>query len=152
MLEDEPDVSLFRDDVQVNLVPLGATIHGKANYMKALASLRWATALAVDDAEVGHRLVVSDGAIRVRWTARLQMRQLVRSASAEAKVVDGISVYHLDARGCVREHSVENVATHGGQLNSLSTVDGLGGALGLLGLPNRERELAGAGACCSAAT
>ena len=115
MLVAEPDLSLFVDEVQLHFASgsgPAATFRGKQAYRTALKTIRSAhRMIAADEAEIGHRMVISDGAVRVRWTARLWVRQPLGSGRA---IVDGISVYELDARGLVRAHRVENIATSGG--------------------------------------
>ena len=128
MLVAEPDLSLFTE--QVEFGAFGTSVRGIEQYRKALSSLRWANKVAVDNSEIGVRLVLSGGTIRVRWNARLWMKALGRSTT-EPTVIDGISIYELDAKGRVRAHRVENVATHGGQL-SPALSSGLTGAWGTL--------------------
>ena len=124
MLESEPDLSLFMNNVEFEGGPFGSSVQGLDRYKRALGSLRWANKVANVDAEIGTRIVLSGGAVRVRWTACMRMRQSPAMAklglggiSEPSAVVDGISVYELDSRGHVRKHRLENVATHGGQLS-----------------------------------
>jgi len=123
MLVSEPDLSLFTETMEFCGGPW--SVRGLERYRKALGSLRWAKKVAKVDTEVGTRIVLSGGAVRVRWTCKVG-----------AAVVDGISVYELNARGHVKTHRLENIATHGGDLNRppISTaLAQLTGALDLIG-------------------
>ena len=104
MLESEPDLSGFMETMEFCGGPF--EVRGLDRYRKALSSLRWAKKVAKVDAEVGTRIVLSGGAVRVRWTCKVG-----------AAVVDGISVYELNARGHVKRHRLENIATHGGEFD-----------------------------------
>ena len=150
MLVAEPDLSLFVDEVQLHFVtrsgpaaegPAGVPpIRGKQAYRTALKTIRSAhRMIAAGEAEIGHRMVVSDRAVRVRWTARLWVRRPLGTGRA---IVDGISVYELDARGLVRAHRVENIATSGGHQLSHHplVVSDLGASWAIPGLAPRERR------------
>lgn len=154
MLLAEPDLSLFRDEVTLHFSGgsgPAATIRGKQAYRTALKTVRSVhRMIAAGEAEIGYRMAVSDGAVRVRWTARLWVRQPLGSGRA---IVDGISVYELDARGLVRSHRVENIATSGGHqlsphpLHPLVVSD-LGARLGPWAFPGlAPREPRGAAPC-----
>jgi len=104
MLDSEPDLSLFTETMEFSGGSL--RVRGLERYKSLLSSLRWAKKVAKVDAEVGTRIVLSGGAVRVRWTCKVG-----------GAVVDGISVYELTVRGHVKTHRLENIATHGGDLN-----------------------------------
>ena len=56
LLEAEPDLSQFMDELTFS-TPIGASLQGIAKYRRALDALRWARKLAVDEAEIGQRIV-----------------------------------------------------------------------------------------------
>ena len=103
LLDSEPDLSLFTETMEFSGGSL--RVRGLERYKSLLSSLRWAKKVAKVDAEVGTRIVLSGGAVRVRWTCKVG-----------GAVVDGISVYELTVRGHVKTHRLENIATHGGDL------------------------------------
>ena len=104
LLDSEPDLSLFTETMEFSGGSL--RVRGLERCKSLLSSLRWAKKVAKVDAEVGTRIVLSGGAVRVRWTCKVG-----------GAVVDGISVYELTVRGHVKTHRLENIATHGGDLN-----------------------------------
>lgn len=67
--------------------------------------------------EVGARLVVSDGKIRVRWNAKLTMNApfgalpgLARDEAGRPLVyVDGVSVYEVNSKGNIFKHELQDI-------------------------------------------
>lgn len=111
-----PDLSIFTEGIELHDVS-GAKLRGKAQYERVFGMLRFLRRAAMQHAELTHRLVVHDHSIRMRWTAKLWMRDpaldfIPGMGSVEAKLVymDGVSVYELDVHGFIRTHRLENVA------------------------------------------
>lgn len=124
-----PDFSIFSDNV-VLCDPSGEQrLSGKDAYARMFDALRFIRRGAMQDATLTHRLVVSDRTIRVRWHAKLWMRDPATGfntlANGEAAVVqlDGISVYELDDDALVRVHRLENIVVNGKEQTAVTNLN-----------------------------
>lgn len=86
-----PDLSIFTEGIELHDVS-GAKLRGKAQYERVFGMLRFLRRAAMQHAELTHRLVVHDHSIRMRWTAKLWMRDpaldfIPGMGSVEAKLV-----------------------------------------------------------------
>jgi len=111
-----PDFSVFTDDIQltgVNRVGLD----GLQRYKRVFDVLRFLRNTTMVHDEVGARLVVSDGKIRVRWNAKLTMNApfgalpgLARDEAGRPLVyVDGVSVYEVNSKGNIFKHELQDI-------------------------------------------
>lgn len=83
--------------------------------------LRFLRSTMMSAAEVTYRLVVQNDTIRVRWCAKLWMRDPLavvvlpgKSKDAGALVqLDGVSIYELNADGLIRLHRLDDIALTG---------------------------------------
>ena len=81
--------------------------------------LRFLRRTTMQDAQVTYRLVVQDERIRVRWSAKLWMRDpalgMTKLPNGEQALVhlDGVSNYDLDKEGKIRKHTLENIVMRG---------------------------------------
>jgi len=116
----KPDFSIFTRDVELH-DPSGRRLRGLNQYEKVFDMLRFLRRTTMQDAKMTYRLVVTDGKIRVRWTAKLWMRDpatgLTTMANGEPAVVhlDGVSNYELDDEGKVCKHVMENIILRGSE-------------------------------------
>merc|ERR1719163_2049540 len=117
----KPDFSIFTEDVVLR-DPSGAPrLSGLDQYSRVFDMLRFLRRGTMQDAQLTHSLVVSDSTIRVRWNAKLWMRDPALGfntlANGEAALVhlDGVSVYELNDAGLVRAHGLENIVISGGE-------------------------------------
>ena len=118
MLHAAPDFSIFSENVVLSSAGKKYTVEGMERYMRVYDVLRFIRNTTMVDDEVGARITVSDGTIRVRWTAKLAMTApfaalpglSTRDESGRPVVfVDGVSAYELNATGFVYRHRLENV-------------------------------------------
>jgi len=113
----KPDFSIFRSDVELH-DPSGKRLQGLKQYERVFDMLRFLRRTTMQDAQLTQRLVISGEAVRVRWSAKLWMRDPAlgyNTFAGEPVLVhlDGISVYDLDAKGFVRAHRLENLQLTG---------------------------------------
>mgnify|MGYP006151648965 CR=1 FL=1 len=120
ILEREPDdLSVFRHDL--TLTGVGPTIAGMKDYRRLLAGLRLGVGAASSSSEVTYRLMVSGSAIRVRWCAKVwlrdptfELRSLLQHRELKPMQIDGVSIYELDDAARIIEHRIEHVELSGG--------------------------------------
>merc|ERR1719440_2584787 len=114
----KPDLSIFTEHVELR-DPSGKRLKGKENYEKVFDALRFLRRTTMQDAQVTYRLVVVDMKIKVRWSAKLWMRDPIIGSTSmyngEPAVVhlDGVSNYDLDDNGQIYKHSIENIVMNG---------------------------------------
>jgi hypothetical protein len=124
-LFDRPqDLSLFADTVELRGPDGNARTHGLGQYTALFDLLRFVRRVAMDDATLTHRIVIEDRSVRLRWSAKLHMKDPtfgLTSFGGEPVVVhvDGVSVYDLDGRGHVHVHRLENVVMSGRDRDAL---------------------------------
>ena len=115
---EKPDFSIFRKDIELH-DPSGKRLTGLSQYEKVFDMLRFLRRTTMQDAQVTYRLVVADERIRVRWTAKLWMRDpalgITTTPNGDRAVVhlDGVSNYDLDSEGKIRKHTIENIILRG---------------------------------------
>ena len=117
MLRREPDFSIYTEAISLAASDGKNTLEGLARYTQVFDALRFIRNTTMVHDEVGMRLVVSDGTIRVRWHAKLTMNALFtalptlsRDESGRPVVfVDGVSVYDVNTTGYVYQHVFEDV-------------------------------------------
>jgi len=118
MLHTAPDFTIFTDDIQLSGAGSSTpSLAGKERYMHLFGALRFLRNTTMVHDEVGARLVVSDGTIRVRWHAKLTLTSafaalpgLARDKSCRPVVwVDGVSMYEVNGDGLVHRHVLEDV-------------------------------------------
>eukprot|EP00325_Prymnesiales_sp_UTEX-LB-985_P013177 CAMPEP_0174754622 /NCGR_PEP_ID=MMETSP1094-20130205/105831_1 /TAXON_ID=156173 /ORGANISM="Chrysochromulina brevifilum, Strain UTEX LB 985" /LENGTH=422 /DNA_ID=CAMNT_0015960501 /DNA_START=29 /DNA_END=1297 /DNA_ORIENTATION=- len=118
MFTQKPDLSIFTKDVQL-WDPSGKRLSGITQYSRVFDLLIFLRRTTMQDAQVTYRLVVADEKIRVRWSAKLWMRDpalgLTKTVTGEPAVVhlDGVSNYELDHEGRIRRHRLENIVLRG---------------------------------------
>jgi hypothetical protein len=109
-----PDLSIFTEDVQLHDTT-GVRLRGKPQYERAFGMLRFIKRAALQQVEVTHRMVVHEQTIRMRWTAKVWLRDpnldKMGMGQIQAKLVylDGVSVYSLNDKGIIYRHRLENV-------------------------------------------
>mmetsp|Transcript_2133 Transcript_2133/g.5858 ORF Transcript_2133/g.5858 Transcript_2133/m.5858 type:complete len:294 (-) Transcript_2133:87-968(-) len=103
----------------------GVRLRGKTQYERIFGMLRFIKRAALQHVELTHRLVVHDQTIRMRWTAKVWMRDpnldKMGMGAIQAKLVylDGVSVYLLNDKGLIYRHRLENIVLR----NSGQTAD-----------------------------
>jgi len=107
LFDDKPDYSIFAQNVELH-DPSGKRLQGVAQYEKVFDMLRFLRRTTMQDAEVTYRLVVHESSIRVRWSAKMFMRDPVMGLT-QLNIIDGVSVYDLDSVGKIRAHRLENI-------------------------------------------
>jgi len=114
----KPDLSIFTKDVEL-WDPSGKRLSGISQYSRIFDVLIFLRRTTMQDAKVTYRLVVADEKIRLRWSAKLWMRDpvigLTKTMNGEPAVVhlDGVSNYELDHEGKIRRHRLENIVLRG---------------------------------------
>ena len=77
----------------------------------------------MDDAELTHRITVDGRSVRVRWSAKLWIKDptlgLTSFQQEPVLVNDGVSRYDLDGKGFVYLHALENIVMSGPDTNLL---------------------------------
>ena len=117
------DLSLFDDAVELH-GPSGQRLSGIGPYTAVLRVLRFSRRVAMDDAELTHRITVDGRSVRVRWSAKLWIKDptLGLTSFQQEPVlvnVDGVSRYDLDGKGFVYLHALENIVMSGPDTNLL---------------------------------
>ena len=114
-----PDLSIFTDDVEFHDATGKKRVAGIQRYERLFDTMRFVRRTFVADSQVSYRLVVTGESIRVRWTAKLYMRDPIlgkrtffQNASTVLFHLDGISSYHLDAKGKIDRHTLETLQYH----------------------------------------
>ena len=111
------DLTLFDDAVELH-GPGGQRLTGIGQYTAVLDLLRFSRRVAMDDAQLTHRITVDGRSVRVRWSAKLWIKDptLGLTSFRQEPVlvnVDGVSRYDLDGKGIVHLHALENVVMSG---------------------------------------
>ena len=117
------DLSLFVDDVELH-GPRGQRLIGIGQYTAVLDLLRFSRRVAMEDAELTHRITIDGRSVRVRWSAKLWIKDptLGLTSFHQEPVlvnVDGVSRYDLDGKGQVHLHALENIVMTGKDRESL---------------------------------
>lgn len=113
MLREEPDFSIFSPNIL--LKASNRQIEGISQYERAFYALRLLRNSTMTKDEVTFRMVTSGDTIRVRWNAKLWVRDPrmafpgIFGDEAPVIVVDGVSVYEVNATGFIHTHRLENV-------------------------------------------
>mmetsp|Transcript_11101 Transcript_11101/g.18943 ORF Transcript_11101/g.18943 Transcript_11101/m.18943 type:complete len:242 (+) Transcript_11101:41-766(+) len=120
LLRAPQDYSIFAPEVTFQ--GLGLNLTGLDNYQKMWTAVRQAHGVACSDSELTYRLIVSGRTVRVRWSAKLWLkdptRALRKMTSGEAgngaasAQVDGVSVYELDDEAFITSHRLEHVVVN----------------------------------------
>jgi len=115
----KPDLSIFTKDVELH-DSSGKRLSGLRQYEKVFDLLLFLRRTTMQDAEVTYRVYVVDEDIRVRWSAKLWMRDpalgltsVMGSGEPAVVHVDGVSIYELDYEGKVCRHRLENILLRG---------------------------------------
>ena len=111
------DLSLFDESVELH-GPSGQRLIGIGQYTAVLDLLRFSRRVAMDDAELTHRITIDGRSVRVRWSAKLWIKDptLGLTSFHQEPVlvnVDGVSRYDLDGKGHVHLHALENIVMSG---------------------------------------
>jgi len=109
---DKPDLSIFREDVELRDESGGVRLRGKRAYSKVFDMLRFLRRTGMSDAEVTYHIFVNDATIRMRWSAKLKLRDPAFGMQ-RLDILDGVSVYELDSDGLVRSHTLEYIVPRG---------------------------------------
>jgi len=104
---EKPDFSIFSDSVSLH-DPSGKRLQGVSQYERVFDMLRFLRRTAMQDAELTYRLVCHDDTIRVRWTAKMQVRDPAFGLT-QLNIIDGVSVYEMDSKGKISKHSIETI-------------------------------------------
>lgn len=107
----KPDLSIFHRSVELS-DPSGKRLQGVSSYERVFDMLRFLRRTTMSEAEVTYRLVYHDGSIRVRWCAKMNLRDPALGLT-QLNVIDGVSVYDLDVKGKIRAHRIENIVMSG---------------------------------------
>ena len=116
MLRDEPDFSIFSPNIR--LCDKDRCLEGLTAYTRVFDVLRFMRNTTMVHDEIGTRVVVEDGTIRVRWNARLTMSTPFGSlpfinnrdeAGRPIVFVDGVSAYEVNETGFIFSHRLEDV-------------------------------------------
>lgn len=113
----EPDLSIYTDDIAVH-DPSGERLHGRKQYRSVFQMMRFLRRTTMQDAEITYRLVVTDRTIRVRWSAKMWMRDPalgINHVNGQPALVhlDGVSSYDLNDEGLVKAHRLDNIELSG---------------------------------------
>ena len=122
LLSREPDLSIYTEEVMFT-DPSGLRLRGKDKYRRVFEGLRFLRTTVMRDAEITYRLVVVDATVRVRWNAKLWVRDMIGHPTLVH--VDGVSVYELDEGGNVSAHRVENIELTGAERRAIDFAFGL---------------------------
>jgi len=88
--------------------PLPTILQGVSQYERIFDMLRFLRRTTMQDAELTYRIVVHEGTIRVRWCAKMHVRDPALGFTS-LNVIDGVSVYELDSKGKIRKHKIETI-------------------------------------------
>jgi len=114
LLTEKPDFSIFDERVELH-DPTGKRVGGLRQYEKIFDMLRFLRRTTMQDSQITYRLIVADDRIRVRWSAKLWMRDpalgLTTLVNGEKALLnlDGVSVYTLDTDGKIVRHTLETL-------------------------------------------
>ena len=111
ILDHEPDFSIFHRDVELH-DPSGKRLKGITQYVLLFDMIRLLRRTAIQDSEVTYRMDDLGDEIRVRWNAKLWVRDPLLGI-VDLFHLDGVSVYQLDAKGQIVVHRLENVVMSG---------------------------------------
>lgn len=111
LFDASPDLSVFRDDIELQDLS-GARLRGKKAYARCFDMLRFLRRTSMSNAEMTYNLYVNGRTIRMRWSAKLLLRDPAFGIQ-RLDIVDGVSVYELDAEGLIRLHKLENIVLRG---------------------------------------
>jgi len=102
-------------------------LRGLKQYARLFDTLRFLGRTLTREAEVTSRNFLSDGTIRVRWSAKCSTTALATALTqalveGDAGVVhlDGVSAYELNKRGLICAHRLESVVLSGPDLQPVS--------------------------------
>ena len=84
----KPDLTIFSDDVQLH-DPSGKRLQGLGKYEKGFDMLRLLRRTTMQDAEITYRLVTHDDEIRVRWSAKMYLRDPAFGLTT-LNIIDGV--------------------------------------------------------------
>jgi len=112
-----PDMSIFTKDVVLR-DPSGLQISGINRYKSVFEALRFLRGSIMQDAEMTYRLLVQDNQVRVRWNAKIWVRDPAlgikyRKGEPAMFYVDGVSVYDMTDEGFIYLHQLENIEIGG---------------------------------------
>ena len=88
--------------------PLAASLQGVTQYERVFDMLRFLRRTTMQDSELTYRIVVHEGTIRVRWCAKMHVRDPALGFTS-LNVIDGVSVYDLDTKGKISRHKIETI-------------------------------------------
>jgi len=107
LFDEKPDLSIFSQNVEL-FDPSGKRLHGVSPYERVFDMLRLLRRTTMQHAEVTYRLVTQEDDIRVRWSAKMYMKDPVLGLT-QLNIIDGVSVYELDSVGKIRSHRLESI-------------------------------------------
>lgn len=110
LLRVEPHLSIYAETIVLKASGK-QQLEGIDQYERSFALLRFLRNATLAKDEVTYRLNVEDSTIRVRWNAKLWIRDPLAAVPGAPPVVfvDGLSVYELNTTGFIRSHALENV-------------------------------------------
>lgn len=118
ILSIEPDFTIFSKNIRLSGDSSERKVEGLKAYKRVFEVLRFMRNTTMVHDEIGTRVVVHDGTIRVRWNAKLTMQTAfgalpglgTRDESGRPLVfVDGVSVYEVNATGFIFSHRLEDI-------------------------------------------
>merc|ERR1712087_19149 len=112
LFDAKPDLSIFRDDVTLHDYSNGVVLRGMRQYERLFDALRFLRRTSMSDAELTYHIFVHGSDIRMRWSAKLLLRDPAFGIQ-RLDIVDGVSLYKLDDKGLVQTHKLENVVLRG---------------------------------------
>lgn len=104
---EKPDLSIFTPTVEL-FDPSGKRLQGVSQYERIFDMLRFLRRTTMQDSELTYRIVIHDGTIRVRWCAKMHVRDPALGFTS-LNVIDGVSVYELDSKGKISRHKIETI-------------------------------------------
>jgi len=112
LLTEEPDMSIFREDIKLHDLSGNRVLAGTDQYRNFFRMLRFLRASSMSDDEITYSMCVYDQVIRVRWSAKVVLQDPLLGIQ-QLNILDGVSLYELDSTGFIYIHKLENIVLRG---------------------------------------
>lgn len=116
LLREEPRLSIYSENILLKDASSAYTLEGKAQYQRLFTAMRFLRNSTVAKDEITYRLLVNDNEIRVRWHAKLWIHDprtalpgIFAPDEPPVVIVDGVSVYEVNAKGYIHQHTLDDV-------------------------------------------
>ena len=130
ILREEPDVSIFSENLLLK-DDSGVRLQGIEQYLRMFAMMRFLRNSTMTGDEVTFRIVVDGPEVRVRWHAKLWVKDprtalpgIFAPDEPPVIIIDGVSVYEANDAGFIFSHKLEDV-----EVTPSSVQDALNGIL-----------------------